>query len=150
MSSIILPVGQCGNQISHELMTLIDNHSVSHPLSHRDGKLRCVCVDSEPKVIGNNLRSDKKHGNLFREENMIVGQSGRGNNFALGYYGLEGETEETSLLHRTMDVVRKEVERCDSFAGRYITILLVSACSILGLPSRSVSRIIYFGLWKKR
>lgn len=150
MSSIILPVGQCGNQISHELMTLIDNHSVSHPLSHRDGKLRCVCVDSEPKVIGNNLRSDKKHGNLFREENMIVGQSGRGNNFALGYYGLGGETEETSLLHRTMDVVRKEVERCDSFAGRYITILLVSACSILGLPSRSVSRIIYFGLWKKR
>jgi hypothetical protein len=98
-------------------MTLIDTHSVSHPLSHRDGKLRCVCVDSEPKVSGHTLRSDKKHGNFFREENMIVGQSGRGNNFALGYYGLEGETEENSLTNRTMNVIRKEVERCDYFAG---------------------------------
>lgn len=98
-------------------MTLLDNYSTRHPLGHRDGKVRCVCVDSEPKVIGHISRSDNRHGQLFRDENMIVGQAGRGNNFALGYYGNGDITQETSLLNRTMDAVRKEVERCDYFAG---------------------------------
>lgn len=117
MSSIILLVGQCGNQVGHELMSLIDK-SDTHPLSHRDGKLRCVCVDSETKVINHNYREDMRSGRLYREGNMISGQRGRGNNWALGYHGLNGETEETSLLHRAMETVRKEVERCDNYAGK--------------------------------
>ena len=117
MSSIILLVGQCGNQVGHELMSLIDK-SDTHPLSHRDGKLRCVCVDSETKVINHNCREDMRSGRLYREGNMISGQRGRGNNWALGYHGLNGETEETSLLHRAMETVRKEVERCDNYAGK--------------------------------
>lgn len=120
MSSVLIPVGQCGNQIGYELMTLIDNYTTRHPLGHRDGKVRCVCVDSEPKVIGHVSRSDKKHGQLFRDENMIVGQTGRGNNFAMGYHGHGDISQETSLLNRTMDAVRKEVERCDYFAGKLI------------------------------
>lgn len=117
MSSIVLLVGQCGNQVGHELMGLIDK-SDTHPLSHRDGKLRCVCVDSESKVINHNYREDTRSGRLYREGNMIAGQRGRGNNWALGYHGLSGETEETSLLHRAMETVRKEVERCDNYAGK--------------------------------
>ena len=117
MSSIILLVGQCGNQVGHELMSLIDK-SDTHPLSHRDGKLRCVCVDSEAKVINHNYREDMRSGRLYREGNMISGQRGRGNNWALGYHGLNGETEETSLLHRAMETVRKEVERCDNYTGK--------------------------------
>ena len=117
MSSIILLVGQCGNQVGHELMSLIDK-SDTHPLSHRDGKLRCVCVDSEAKVINHNYREDMRSGRLYREGNMISGQRGRGNNWALGYHGLNGETDETSLLHRAMETVRKEVERCDNYAGK--------------------------------
>ena len=117
MSSIVLLVGQCGNQVGHELMSLIDK-SDTHPLSHRDGKLRCVCVDSETKVINHNYRQDTRSRKFYREGNMISGQRGRGNNWALGYHGLSGETEETSLLHRAMETVRKEVERCDSYAGK--------------------------------
>ena len=98
-------------------MSLIDK-SDTHPLSHRDGKLRCVCVDSETKVINHNYREDMRSGRLYREGNMISGQRGRGNNWALGYHGLNGETEETSLLHRVMETVRKEVERCDNYAGK--------------------------------
>ena len=118
MSSIVLLVGQCGNQVGHELMRLIDK-SDAHPLSHRDGKLRCVCVDSESKVIGHNYREDSRSSKLYREGNMISGLRGRGNNWALGYHGLSGETEDTSLLHRAMEIVRKEVERCDNFAGNH-------------------------------
>lgn len=118
MSSIVLLVGQCGNQVGHELMRLIDK-SDAHPLSHRDGKLRCVCVDSESKVIGHNYREDSRSSKLYREGNMISGLRGRGNNWALGYHGLSGETEDTSLLHRAMEIVRKEVERCDNYAGNH-------------------------------
>ncbi|XP_029187848.2 uncharacterized protein LOC114955200 isoform X2 [Acropora millepora] len=72
MSSIVLLVGQCGNQVGHDLMSLIDNSDV-HPLCHRDGKLRCVCVDSESKVIGRNYCDDTRRSALYREGNMISG-----------------------------------------------------------------------------
>lgn len=120
MSSIVLLVGQCGNQVGHELMGLIDK-SDTHPLSHRDGKLRCVCVDSECKVIRHNYREDTRSSSLYREANMIVGQRGRGNNWALGYHGLSGETEDVSLLNRSMETLRKEVERCDNYAGKRLS-----------------------------
>ena len=70
------------HQVGHELMRLIDK-SDAHPLSHRDGKLRCVCVDSESKVIGHNYREDSRSSKLYREGNMISGLRGRGNNWAL-------------------------------------------------------------------
>lgn len=134
MSSIVLLVGQCGNQVGHELMSLIDK-SDTHPLSHRDGKLRCVCVDSETKVINHNYREDTRSGRFYREGNMISGQRGRGNNWALGYHGLSGETEEISLLHRVMETVRKEVERCDSYAGKVLDYWLKSFFSSLVIRS---------------
>ncbi|KAL9958300.1 hypothetical protein ACROYT_G035300 [Oculina patagonica] len=139
MSSIVLLVGQCGNQVGHELMGLIDK-SDTHPLSHRDGKLRCVSVDSESKVISHNYREDTRSGRLYREGNMIAGQRGRGNNWALGYHGLSGETEETSLLHRAMETVRKEVERCDNYAGTIVVHSLTGGTGS-GLGSRLVERI---------
>lgn len=130
MSSIVLLVGQCGNQVGHELMGLIDK-SDTHPLSHRDGKLRCVCVDSESKVIRHNYCEDTRSSSLYREANMIVGQRGRGNNWALGYHGLSGETEDVSLLNRSMETLRKEVERCDNYAGKRLSgfVKVVPICS---------------------
>ena len=119
MSSVALLVGQCGNQIGHELMKVIDSSEL-HPLGHRDGKLRCVCVDSEPKVIHRNTQEDLRSAGLYRDGNAVIGQRGRGNNWALGYYGPPSDTEETSLLHRSMETLRKEVERCDCYAGRLL------------------------------
>ena len=127
MSSIVLLVGQCGNQVGHDLMSLIDT-SDAHPLCHRDGKLRCVCVDSESKVIGRNYCDDTRGSALYREGNMISGQKGRGNNWALGYHGFHIETEETSLLRRTMESLRIEVERCDNYAGN-LRLVAATACS---------------------
>lgn len=120
MSSVVLMAGQCGNQIGHDLMKLIDSTADTHPLAHRDGKIRCVCVDSEPKVINANITDDRRRrrSKFYRDENVVIGQRGRGNNWALGYHGLGEETEDTSLLHRSMNALRKEVERCDRFAGK--------------------------------
>lgn len=139
LSSIVLLVGQCGNQVGHELMSLIDK-SDTHPLSHRDGKLRCVCVDSESKVIGHNYYDDTRRRGLYREANMVAGQKGRGNNWALGYHGFGGETEDTSLLHRTMDSLRMEVERCDNYAGTIVVHSLAGGTGS-GLGSHLVERI---------
>lgn len=160
MSSIVLLVGQCGNQVGHDLMSLIDTSDV-HPLCHRDGKLRCVCVDSESKVIGRNYCDDSRRSALYRGGNMISGQKGRGNNWALGYHGFHTETEETSLLHRTMDSLRVEVERCDNYAGnlRLVTITVSSlkppawvsfACkpmenAVCGLNLKPMENVVY--LW---
>ena len=117
MSSVLLLVGQCGNQIGHELVKKLDA-SERHPLGHRDGMLRCVCVDSEAKVISRNMRDgDPRLTSRIRDANLIVGQRGRGNNWALGYHGLANETAESSLLHRSMETLRKEVEKCDSYTG---------------------------------
>ena len=127
MSYIVLLVGQCGNQVGHDLMTLIDTSDI-HPLCRRDGKLRCVCVDSESKVIGRNYCDDTRGSALYKERNMISGQKGRGNNWALGYHGFHMKTAETSLLHCTMESLRTEVERCDNYAGN-LRLAAETACS---------------------
>uniref|UniRef100_H3AP68 Tubulin delta chain n=1 Tax=Latimeria chalumnae TaxID=7897 RepID=H3AP68_LATCH len=58
----------------------------------------------------------------FRDTNIILGHGGRGNNWAYGYHGQHSESE-NSLLKQTMESLRKEVERRDSYSG---TVLLHS------------------------
>ncbi|XP_078396990.1 tubulin delta chain-like [Cetorhinus maximus] len=120
MSSIWLQIGQCGNQIGQEWWKLIANERAPnsavdrYPFYTYDGKLSALCVDSEPKVV-RRLLQEVKTGS-FRESNVLIGLRGRGNNWAFGYHGLRTE-EENSLLHRTMDSFRKEVEQRDSYSG---------------------------------
>ncbi|XP_078072030.1 tubulin delta chain-like isoform X2 [Mustelus asterias] len=120
MSTIWLQIGQCGNQIGQEWWKFVANEKAPnsavdrYPFHTPDGKLSALSVDSEPKVVRRLLR-ELKTGS-FRDSNILVGQRGRGNNWAFGYHGLRTE-DENSLLHRTMDSFRKEVERRDSYSG---------------------------------
>ncbi|XP_077160559.1 uncharacterized protein LOC143820973 isoform X2 [Paroedura picta] len=70
----------------------------------------------------------------FRESNLIMGKQGRGNNWAFGYHGVRSEGEQ-SLLHRTMESLRKEAERRDCYGG---TVLFhsLSGGTGAGLSSR--------------
>ncbi|KAM7176628.1 LOW QUALITY PROTEIN: tubulin delta chain-like [Macrochelys suwanniensis] len=119
MSAVWLHVGQCGNQIGEERWQILTSENVPHaeadryPFCTPDGKLRAICVDSEPKVV-RKLQKRVKRGS-FRETNLIVGKRGRGNNWAYGYHGLHSASEK-NLLERTMDL-RKEVERRDCYCG---------------------------------
>ncbi|XP_041104101.1 tubulin beta chain-like isoform X3 [Polyodon spathula] len=120
MSAVWLHVGQCGNQIGQEWWRIITEgagHSIEadrYPFLSRDGKLGAICVDSEPKVL-RKAQKLVKHGS-FRESNLIVGQEGRGSNWAYGYYGPPSEGER-GLLQRTMESFRKETERKDCYSG---------------------------------
>jgi len=80
---------------------------------------------------------------FFMDSNLLYEQYGRGNNWALGYYGPNGsecdsyredkkkvfssftsaqtrkhsQTYPETLTHRAMDALRKEAEKCDLFGG---------------------------------
>ncbi|KAJ8415814.1 hypothetical protein AAFF_G00403710 [Aldrovandia affinis] len=131
MSTVLLQVGQCGNQLGLEWWRLLmqtpgqgsENDRCErsrNPFSARDGKLGAVFVDSEPKVLRGArhlVRSKKLH-----ESNIIAGKGGRGSNWAYGYHGQRDEGEH-GILQQTMEAVRREVERRDCYCG---TILLHS------------------------
>ncbi|XP_073185786.1 tubulin beta-4B chain-like [Lepidochelys kempii] len=120
MSAVWLHVGQCGNQIGEEWWQILTSEKVPHaeadryPFCSPDGKLSAICVDSEPKVV-RKLQKRVRRGS-FRETNLIVGKRGRGNNWAYGYHGLHSASEK-NLLERTMESLRKEVERRDCYCG---------------------------------
>ncbi|KAG9471915.1 hypothetical protein GDO78_022337 [Eleutherodactylus coqui] len=129
MSQIWLQVGQCGNQIGQEWWRIVSNivaEDDRYPYFSRDGLSNAICVDTEPKVI-RKLCQQAKKGN-FRDTNIIVGQRGRGKNWAYGYQGISTNGEK-SLLDKTMDAFRKEVERRDCYSG---TVILHSLCGGTG------------------
>ncbi|XP_072269532.1 uncharacterized protein [Pyxicephalus adspersus] len=129
MSLMWLQVGQCGNQIGQEWWQILANNGAEadrYPYFSRDGLINAICVDSEPKVI-RRLRQQVKKGQ-FRDANIILGQRGRGNNWA---YGKKrgGPTKPGVLLERTMESFRKELERRDCYSG---TVILHSLCGGTG------------------
>eukprot|EP00741_Cyanophora_paradoxa_P001241 tig00000074_g1198.t1 len=133
MSTVVLQVGQCGNQLGGEWWRLVQaDASASRSFIDSDGKARCVLIDSEPKVIQGLLKGPG--GDLFRPGNVAYEQSGRGNNWALGYYKSgywepsagagagggnvdEEERNGRSLVGRAMAALRREAERCDWYQG---------------------------------
>jgi len=113
MSSVIVSVGQCGNQISHALWKLLEPHLGYLNICDGDGKFPSVNVDSECKVI---KKLSQQFGPRYHKNNLITGVKGCGSNWALGYYGNK-DNSEGSLLNKTVDAIRKETERCSSFSG---------------------------------
>ena len=52
------------------------------------------------------------YGGFFHPDSFVYGQTGTGNNFAKGYY-----TDGPELVDSVLDVVQKEVEKCDGLQG---------------------------------
>ncbi|CAL9733634.1 tubulin beta chain [Monosporozyma servazzii] len=131
-----ISTGQCGNQIGAAFWeTICGEHgldfngnlqSVATDLQKdklgvyfneaSSGKFvpRSINVDLEPGTI--DAVKNSNIGNLFRPDNYIFGQSSAGNVWAKGHY-----TEGAELVESVMDVIRREVEGCDSLQGFQIT-----------------------------
>ena len=117
MTTINVFVGQCGNQIGTEYMNRIINADLN--LSDQQ---RFICVDTEPKVIRHvtsHLKKSTKQKSIISDKNLLYEQHGRGNNWGLGYNGLEYDEgyDEYSISSRTLERLRKESERCDIFSS---------------------------------
>eukprot|EP01083_Nonionella_stella_P172747 593814_1 len=68
---------------------------------------RACCIDLDPSIV-DNLRASPV-GMLFKPDNVCFGMSSAGNNWAKGYF-----TEGAELIDETMDIIRREVEACNS------------------------------------
>ena len=129
--------GQCGNQIGSKFWEVVcDEHGID-PIGQYIGTCadlqlerlnvyfneasngryvpRAVLMDLEPGTM-DAVRTGP-HGQVFRPDNFVFGQSGAGNNWAKGHY-----TEGAELIDSVLDVVRKEAENCDCLQGMsYVT-----------------------------
>ncbi|XP_027136369.1 tubulin delta chain isoform X1 [Larimichthys crocea] len=129
MSVVTVQLGQCGNQVGHELFDVVcadaqdgqrKAYSTAscerffHQTTHgADLVARAVLVDMEPKVINQSISRAAKSGRWrYGETSHFSQKQGSGNNWANGYC-VHGPR------HRDMveELVRREVERCDRLAG---------------------------------
>eukprot|EP00796_Vickermania_ingenoplastis_P012938 gene12938-8794_t len=190
MAIVVVQVGQCGNQLGDELFSQLalahglgitppagtpprqpaapKPHNGASPFFTSSGFARCVLVDAEPKVVHGVL---KRHPHFIRTENVIFGQSGRGNNWGLGYYGVNdprskrhegksaGETRAFRNLHKGQRVaddglfsnalraIHNETRRTGDLDDFEAIVLLhsLSGGTGSGLASRLAERIrLYF------
>jgi tubulin beta len=75
---------------------------------------RSVFVDLEQSSL--DAIKSGLYGQIFRPENFISTSSSGGNNWVKGFY-----TEGQEIAESIMDVIRKEVEECDSLQGFQFT-----------------------------
>ncbi|XP_044057156.1 tubulin delta chain [Siniperca chuatsi] len=128
MSIVTVQLGQCGNQVGHELFDIICNDAHEgqrkaysaascerffYQTTHGDPVARAVLVDMEPKVINQSISRAAKSGRWrYGETSHFSQKQGSGNNWASGFC-VHGPR------HRDVveELVRREVERCDRLAG---------------------------------
>eukprot|EP00892_Ulva_mutabilis_P006400 jgi/Ulvmu1/4131/UM019_0110.1 len=123
MSVITLQIGQCGNQLGSELFEVLGKQLLNSNTSAYDVCFRstsnghyvprCLLVDMEPKVVHaciNGNRSQKSWA--YDPANVVIQQSGSGNNWALGY-----NRHGSRCAEAVVECARHEVERCDHLSG---------------------------------
>ncbi|KAM5216037.1 tubulin delta chain isoform 2-T9 [Hipposideros larvatus] len=135
MSIVTVQLGQCGNQIGFEVFDALfsDSHCPQGLCSKRENEAyqasckerffseeengvpvaRAVLVDMEPKVINQTLLKAAESGRWkYGLHSGFCQKQGSGNNWAYGY-SVHGPRHEESI----MNLIRKEVEKCDSLSG---------------------------------
>src|SRR5205807_1077764 len=119
--------GGCGNQIGAKFWEVISEEHGIDPTGTYHGECdlqfekinvyfneatggryvpRAVLMDLDSGTIDS--VSSGQYGKLFRPDNCIFGKEGAGNNWAKGHY-----TNGAEIIDSVLDVVRKEVERCE-------------------------------------
>ena len=118
MASMVgMMVGQCGNQIGAAAYGALHAERPlpgERALFDEGGHARAVLVDGEAKVIGALFR---EAGGPFSRANAFAEDSGRGNNWALGYYGPRAGNR---IVDRAMEALRRQLEASDAYRGGMI------------------------------
>ena len=115
MATIFLHVGQAGNEVGAAFWSLAAQEKPPRQWLFENGKrARCVLVDTEPKVVRGVVRAlgaDRVHPRC-----ALVEQSGRGNNWAMGYHGVDGGGR-NGIAQAALEALRWQWERCDWCTG---------------------------------
>ena len=117
MSTVFVHVGQAGNEIAGAFWKLATSEKPPKRwLLDERGYCRAVLVDTEPKVVrgvANTMGADRLHPRC-----ALVEQGGRGNNWAMGYNGVDGDGGRSgSVADAALEALRWQVERCDWCSG---------------------------------
>ena len=88
MGTLLLNLGQCGNQVAMSMFSIIERssmHDGNMYLTRNDQNIyHSIMVDTEPKILKPILEDRKQYGYLD-PKNILYYQYGRGNNWGLGY-----------------------------------------------------------------
>ena len=131
MASLVsMMVGQCGNQVGAATYATLHAElpfAGERYLFDEAGRARAVLVDGEAKVVGP-LVKDKS--GPFHRASAFVEDSGRGNNWALGYYG---PRRGNGIVDSAMEAFRRQLEgisvherACRACVPLTLRVLLVS------------------------
>ncbi|PAA56069.1 hypothetical protein BOX15_Mlig023198g1, partial [Macrostomum lignano] len=114
MSTVLVCIGQCGNQLGAEYLShqlAVEPSVVSDAL----GNVRAVFVDSERKVVQSMCRKYPALRGRVPDANCVTARQGRGNNWAYGY---SASGDEALCAERLVDdCIRRVGEQCDYFSG---------------------------------
>uniref|UniRef100_A0A8C0BCE4 Tubulin delta chain n=1 Tax=Buteo japonicus TaxID=224669 RepID=A0A8C0BCE4_9AVES len=150
MSIVTVQLGQCGNQIGHEVFNAIcsDVHGTHGLCSKKENESYCdackerffceeesevpvaraVLVDMEPKVISQTLSMAARSGYWkYDDRSHFCQKQGSGNNWANGY-SVHGPRHKEVI----MNLVQKEAEKCDRLGG-FFTIMSMAGGTGSGL-----------------
>ncbi|XP_050764957.1 tubulin delta chain isoform X2 [Gymnogyps californianus] len=150
MSIVTVQLGQCGNQIGHEVFNAIcsDVHGTHGLCSKKENEsyhdackerffceeesevpaARAVLVDMEPKVISQTLSMAARSGCWkYDDRSHFCQKQGSGNNWANGY-SVHGPRHKEVI----MNLVQKEAEKCDRLGG-FFTIMSMAGGTGSGL-----------------
>ncbi|XP_025927202.1 tubulin delta chain isoform X4 [Apteryx rowi] len=150
MSIVTVQLGQCGNQIGHEVFNAIcsDVHGTHGLCSKKENEsyhdackerffseeksgvpvARAVLVDMEPKVISQALSIAARSGYWkYDDRSHFCQKQGSGNNWANGY-SVHGPKHKDII----MNLVQKEAEKCDRLSG-FFTIMSMAGGTGSGL-----------------
>ena len=109
-------IGQWGNQVGAELFAMlsVDKSDTFFKTTPNNTRIaRAVLLDMEPKVIHQTIEKAKSSKQFqYNKNNQYYKQSGSANNWAFGYASHGPSCKDTVL-----DLIRREVESCDSFGG---------------------------------
>eukprot|EP01017_Pseudomicrothorax_dubius_P007380 TRINITY_DN12294_c0_g1_i3.p1 TRINITY_DN12294_c0_g1~~TRINITY_DN12294_c0_g1_i3.p1 ORF type:complete len:463 (-),score=72.63 TRINITY_DN12294_c0_g1_i3:94-1482(-) len=138
-STLFLNVGQCGSQLGVAVLAQLraQHHSENDfSVGYQSGKTHAVFIDTEPKVV-KPLLDDRKMYPFIDPKSILFSQNGRGNNWALGYHDLKSSEhrlasipevaelqnfkENTSLIERSLETIRREIESMDTFMATLMT-----------------------------
>ncbi|XP_074016731.1 tubulin delta chain isoform X3 [Numenius arquata] len=150
MSIVTVQLGQCGNQIGHEVFNAIcgdvcgthglcskkENESYHDACKERffseeESEVpvaRAVLVDMEPKVISQTLSIAARSGYWkYDDRSHFCQKQGSGNNWANGY-SVHGPRHKEVI----MNLVQREAEKCDRLGG-FFTIMSMAGGTGSGL-----------------
>jgi len=131
MEYLPISIGQAGNQINYELSNIFfdlkkNNEELFRSYTTIDGKLaKSILIDTETKVIDKYFKKNNPFSKYYAPSiNVVTNQSGRGNNWALGYSndyveykGFNSGKSNLNISIECCEMIRKFLEKCEFLNG---------------------------------